>query len=452
MQEYRKAGEGGKATVAMKVAAGGIITPERLNAMYPDHDEMCRCGHLLPNEEHLYWICRLLQEDARPEVAATNWMTRKATEELGLEASLSRVATEKWAATPLKTMWLRGLVPKAAWPLPEPEDHYQWLPGSWERPRFRGTVCTDGSGGFWSANAKLRRCGWAAVMLDSSGNPRHWKWIAAALGGSVQTVPRAEIYAVLMVVEHAEGDCHVWSDHENIIKTINERRWSKARSGTNSDLWNRLEDALSNSVWTFRFSWVNSHVKDGMDVQTKVPRCVYLGNKKADSKAGLAAETNRIPDADVENHKTAMGQAKEILMRLTTIADDMYKERSHTKLRRMAGHRITLTEKWDAAKAVTQHHIVDLPGGGMHCCICLSRAAPAKVQQLKWLQEGCRTSLNKPHLSHKLSTRGHVVWCSDCGYWSSSRYRALGEPCPGRPQSGLQAMCLRQVKQGLPPP
>ena len=118
-------------------------------------------------------------------------------------------------------MWLRGLVPKAAWPLPKPEQQYDWLEGSWPRPRFKGTVCTDGNGGYWSADGELRRCGWAAVMLDASGQPKDWKWIAGPLAGTVQTVPRSEIYAVLMVIEHAEGDCHVWTDHENIVTTIN---------------------------------------------------------------------------------------------------------------------------------------------------------------------------------------------------------------------------------------
>ena len=94
MQEYRKADEGGKATMVRQIAAGGVITPERLNEMFPEHDEVCRCGKLLPDEVHLYWDCKLLCEDRRPEVESTNWMTKKAKEELGLVASVSKKATE----------------------------------------------------------------------------------------------------------------------------------------------------------------------------------------------------------------------------------------------------------------------------------------------------------------------------------------------------------------------
>ena len=72
INDYKKKGQAGMATVLMKVAAGGIITPAVLNEMNPDHDEVCRCGHFLPTEEHLFWSCRLLQEDKREEVTNSN--------------------------------------------------------------------------------------------------------------------------------------------------------------------------------------------------------------------------------------------------------------------------------------------------------------------------------------------------------------------------------------------
>ena len=97
---------------------------------------------------------------------------------------------------------------------------------------FKGKVCTDGSGGLYSSDNELRRCGWSAVQLQE-GSPSNWPWIAAPLGGNSQTVPRAELTAVIMVVEYAAGDCQTWTDHDNVCQTINFRKCGKAIKGIN---------------------------------------------------------------------------------------------------------------------------------------------------------------------------------------------------------------------------
>ena len=83
--ELRKEGEGGKATLAMKVAGAGLMTPERCNSFWPDYEHPCKCGHWLPDEARLFWQCRCLKNDRRPEIADNNWMTDKALVELGLK-------------------------------------------------------------------------------------------------------------------------------------------------------------------------------------------------------------------------------------------------------------------------------------------------------------------------------------------------------------------------------
>ena len=44
-----------------------------------------------------------------------------------------------------------------------------------------------------------------------------------------------------------------------------------------------------------------------------------------------------------------------------------------------------------------------------------------------------------------------MVWCTNCGSWASSRYRALGELCPKTPATALQRLALRRIARGLPP-
>ena len=64
-----------------------------------------------------------------------------------------------------------------------------------------GLYGTDASGGKWGAYAPLRRCGCAAVRLTSMDAPFSLEWAAYfPLIGKVQTVPRAELYSIFMVV------------------------------------------------------------------------------------------------------------------------------------------------------------------------------------------------------------------------------------------------------------
>ena len=76
--ELKKEGDHTKATVAMKAAAGGIMTPERVSSLWPEHEEVCKCGHWLPDEVHMFWQGRLLKEkDQRTAVTETSWMRER---------------------------------------------------------------------------------------------------------------------------------------------------------------------------------------------------------------------------------------------------------------------------------------------------------------------------------------------------------------------------------------
>ena len=64
---------------------------------------------------------------------------------------------------------------------------------------YRGkkiTVYTDGSGGKYSSDPRLRRCGWACVCPQSNSNKIAILGARGALDGK-QTVPRAELRAIL---------------------------------------------------------------------------------------------------------------------------------------------------------------------------------------------------------------------------------------------------------------
>ena len=60
--------------------------------------------------------------------------------------------------------------------------------------------------------------------------------------------------------------------------------------------------------------------------------------------------------------------------------------------------------------------------------------------------------IRKPHSSHCVAARGHVVWCVSCGAWSSKHYKQLRAKCLGQPWTALQQMALNRLAKGEGPP
>ena len=87
-------------------------------------------------------------------------------------------------------------------------------------------VCTDGSGGKFSADKRLRRCGWAWVVLKSKSGVESFKasdivvgsQAYSALEGNKQTVNRAELSAVLSACENVAGPMVLYSDSAYVCR------------------------------------------------------------------------------------------------------------------------------------------------------------------------------------------------------------------------------------------
>ena len=79
-----------------------------------------------------------------------------------------------------------------------------------------GTIFgTDGSGGKFSKDPLLRRCGYSAVTFGESGQ------VGLVFGGCPgrHTVPRAELYALSMVIRHSiQPNIKVYVDPGWLVK------------------------------------------------------------------------------------------------------------------------------------------------------------------------------------------------------------------------------------------
>eukprot|EP00959_Pyramimonas_sp_CCMP1952_P285981 5979890-Pyramimonas_sp.AAC.1 len=91
--------------------------------------------------------------------------------------------------------WPRVVVP------PPPEDPPSFLWGDWTSPSegWSERVCTDGSG-YHGDVPELRRCGWAAAMIDASGVPV--RAARGGLAGGQQAAGKAERVAVPKALQH----------------------------------------------------------------------------------------------------------------------------------------------------------------------------------------------------------------------------------------------------------
>ena len=100
---------------------------------------------------------------------------------------------------------MRGLPPRGLVKVPPPADAYPvheigdvtlWAKG--------GTFFGDGSGGDHSDDPILRRVGYSTIKLSSNIAPYNLAvGLYGAMPGRRQTVPRAELYAVIQLLENA---------------------------------------------------------------------------------------------------------------------------------------------------------------------------------------------------------------------------------------------------------
>ena len=141
--------------------------------------------------------------------------------------------------------WLRGCLPSNFIKIQTPpvlEEKLAFLfrepAGYWRYPK----LWTDASGGEYGSIPQLRRCGVgiAAVALTSQGVQIEFGAFGA-LAGEHQTVPRGELYAIVVAFEctHHAQPLEVVTD-----SLVNQQLYSKGPRATaeaaNADLWQRL--------------------------------------------------------------------------------------------------------------------------------------------------------------------------------------------------------------------
>ena len=130
-------------------------------------------------------------------------------------------------------------------------------------PSFSEWAATDGCM-IDPAPIAARRAGWSAVALNQNGDVRH------ALYGALQvlrpTAFKAELYAMVRLVQNAKPPLKVFCDRESLVNTFGRGApYCKNRRRQAADLWRELRQAIRK--WSpeerksFEIAWTKGHAK-----------------------------------------------------------------------------------------------------------------------------------------------------------------------------------------------
>ena len=182
---------------------------------------------------HRIWLCQGLDQNIK-EIHEAQHLAQRASSECG----------------DLACFWLRG-IPPAPWlevtPPPagdsdiglhifELSEEVLASTIDLSQDDFAGaSVYTDGSGGEDNAYPKLRRCAWGVAAVKAEiGKPTVFLggW-GQELTGVQQTVPRAELTAVLSVALRTRGNAIVGSDSKYVVDGFRQGKHLDRNDGDN---------------------------------------------------------------------------------------------------------------------------------------------------------------------------------------------------------------------------
>ena len=284
-------GPGPLAAAARSAVVGTAPYEARLHAWGAADDPICKaCGTAVGSLSHRVLHCPVLERSRRQFLCGRE----EENGHFGVDTLPALLANGFGGmAFCERGILSTTLVPTA--PALRPER--RWYRGRTNEP-WTGNIFTDGAVSVIPEHPSFNRGGWAAIAMgDDIFRPQ----LHVAVWGTLeaeQTVPRAELMAILVALQHAAAPCVIHVDHKNHVDDI---RKGKAHcchiDREHVDLWRRiwfiLED-LGGPSDQVRIIHVSSHQQEHAG---ETPREAYRrkGNAWADRFACLARNANAVP-------------------------------------------------------------------------------------------------------------------------------------------------------------
>ena len=247
----------------------------RYRAGYEESPICLRCGEADEDEIHRLWGCP----------ASSELRHRHGLEAQALGHALGHAPCAAFLARCLvPRQWTQVEMPhRSPTPVQEPEGWLEQIGG------LQGVVATDGTAAF-GEDHRLRLAAWGLWAPLAGGVS-----LEGPLPGKEQTVPRAELWAVLAAVQHAVAPILLLIDNEVV--------WSGVAAVSRSpvdypidlrsemaDLWRELKEILQDKAAGFCDAiWVPSHAMQPLtDPDLEAKRCEKL--RRARSQANWREE------------------------------------------------------------------------------------------------------------------------------------------------------------------
>ena len=302
-------------------------------------------------------------------------------------------------------------------------------------------AASDGSGGEQGQDARLARVGWGLVLLSRSSANLLGLSFGSIPGG--QTVPRAELYALVELAESTEGFVEILVDSSYVVEGY--AKGPGHHQSANQDLWDNLWRSLEGRREGVLVTKVAAHFAK-LDSQ---PPLHTIANSLADVAASRGAKLAALPPEEVKAVKEADSLAWAIQSRIVCISLDVVTNFSQSRPR--AKQRVPLARRVQVQEGVNDSgHDLRSLYNRIVCTRCL-KTGP-KNRTLGWVEQPCNRELpqglHPSHSPHFRIYRG-LFLCFKCGSWGKSRLVNLKKPCQRLSTTGKQV--LKRICKGKKP-
>jgi len=425
----------------------------RVHQCYPDASPACtRCGAAYDTDIHTFWQCPANVNIDSDAIRNTQ--------------SLCDVAAERAAEYPC--LWLRGLLPAHLVNIQHtfnPSEEISLVYENAPACNFHdGVYYGDASGGSFTAFPSIRRCGCGLAQVDAQGV---FIWGARFnLPGSVQTVPRAELFVLAMLLDRSQASSTIAfiTDNQKNSELFNKGEAATLKSA-NCDLFRDIFEAIRIKCLQVTVSWMPSHLTDDDPLPEGITRRDLLGNRQADRLAGDAARSVELPPAVTTPVLYYHGLVRRIQRRLIDILINLP---SRQKVSKDIKH-ISLKPKIVDLLPVTSH-LAFVSKDRVCCARCHENYLQKDPAVFHWLESTCRgigLSQDRPmplpfdarhvgnsttHYTHKLWIYKGLCYCRRCGAYGSKKLGKLAKPCLPPTYAGqqvLKAIFTGRLPQGL---
>lgn len=269
-------------------------------------DSKCpRCGH--PNESlfHRIWECKANEEMQEPTVVSPQHLAREYEERY-------------------ECFWLRRLVPGSWTQIDPPKDIIILLEGVQKGIAGGGQCFTDGSGGEFSSDRRLRRCGWSVAFVNGTPADGALPTFRCGAYGTVndymQTVNRAELLATVqaMFLSKPDEELHIWTDSKFVVRGHFKGK-DATKNAHHADVWKLFWQLKEERTAPTILHKVKAHTEAEDIIAGTIGLFEHAGNKIADALAAKGAALNQPSESDIARVRAADQKAIKVQFRQLAI-------------------------------------------------------------------------------------------------------------------------------------